>query len=210
MPESGEITLLILGVVLILAGMAGNKIKAFNLEIPAFASKNQRIVLFGLGILFTLAALWIILSPSLPPAQIQTSAETGPQAEGTPLATSLPARNSQESTASIGNMPASRKIGLNQTISGTLYYNEGNEWIFSEGPAEINVILDTVPYGESLIMIFDPSGVQREYVDAQGGREERLMNYSIPSGGDYMIVVRNLNNERTDYTLRVEDSGAGE
>lgn len=34
--------------------------------------------------------------------------------------------------------------------------------MFNLGSAEINIILDTGPYGESLIMVFDPSGVQRE------------------------------------------------
>lgn len=59
-------------------------------------------------------------------------------------------------------------------------------------------------------MIFDPTGVQREYVDAQSGWEERLVNYSIPSARDSIIVVHNLNNKRTDYKLKVEATGTSE
>lgn len=95
-------------------------------------------------------------------------------------------------------------IGLNQTVTGTLYFNEGNAWLFSQGPATINIILDAGPYGEALLMLFDPGGTQREYVDAQTGREERLMNYTIPDDGDYTILVRNTKNEPADYTLTVE------
>jgi len=210
MPDSAEIALLILGVVLVLAGMAGNKIKAFNLEIPAIAGKYQRLVLFGLGSIFTLAALWVILKPSFSTTKTPTTADTNSRTVVGLSATSLPSGEDLQSAAPPGDSSVAGKIGLNQTVSGTLYYNEGGEWIFNQGPAEINIILDTGPYGESLIMVFDPSGVQREYVDAQTGREERLMNYAIPESGDYKIVVRNLNNERTDYTLTVEASGAGE
>ena len=53
----------------------------------------------------------------------------------------------------------------------------------------------------------DPQGVQREYVDAQSGGEERLVGYSIPTGGDYTIVVRNSLNTQVDYRLTVQPAG---
>lgn len=91
-------------------------------------------------------------------------------------------------------------------MTGTLFFNEGNEWHFSDGPATINIVLDVGSHGDALLMLFDPDQVQCEYVDAQRGGEERLMNYTIPDDGDYTIFVRNSNNEQADYTLTVEDA----
>lgn len=97
-----------------------------------------------------------------------------------------------------------QQIGLDETVSGTLYFNEANEWLFTDGPATVNIIVDVGPYGDALLMLLDANKVEREYVDAQGGREERLVNYTIPDDSDYTILVRNTKNEQTDYTLTVE------
>jgi hypothetical protein len=97
-------------------------------------------------------------------------------------------------------------IQLNQPVSGTLYYNEAGVWIFSGGPADVTIILDVGPYGEALIILKDPDGVERAYVDAQHGREERLVNFNIPTDGEYTILVRNSLNTQVDYTLIVEDA----
>jgi hypothetical protein len=102
-------------------------------------------------------------------------------------------------TGSAGN-----HIRLNQTVTGTLYFNEAGVWIFDEGPATITIILDVGPYGEAVLILRDPAGVDREYVDAQSGSEERLVNYTIPTAGEYSILVRNSNNTQVDYTLTVE------
>jgi hypothetical protein len=102
--------------------------------------------------------------------------------------------------------PGEKRIGLNQVVTGTLYYNEGDTWIFSEGPATVTITLDVSTYGSALIILFDPSGVQREYVDGQEPGIARLVNYTIPSAGDYSIFVRNTNNSQVNYTLTVQDA----
>ena len=123
--------------------------------------------------------------------------------------------NSVEQTATPSSVPANSEttvvtgsqekyIELNQTVTGTLYYDEAGVWIFDDGPATITIILDVGPYGEALIILKDPSGVDREYVDAQSGSEERLVNYTIPTTGKYSILVRNSRNSQVDYTLTVE------
>jgi hypothetical protein len=95
-------------------------------------------------------------------------------------------------------------IHLNQTVTGTLYYAEAAVWKFNEGPATITLILDVSAFGEALIILRDPDGIDREYVDAQSGREERLVNYTIPTDGNYSILVRNTLNSQVKYTLTLE------
>jgi hypothetical protein len=124
---------------------------------------------------------------------------------GSPEAESAPNSDNPATAAETGSADKTY-IRLNQTVTGTLYFNEAGVWIFNEGPATITVILDVGPYGEALIILRDPAGVDREYVDAQSGSEERLVNYTIPTAGEYSILVRNSNNTQVDYTLRVEDA----
>ena len=96
-------------------------------------------------------------------------------------------------------------IGLNQTVTGTLYYDEAGVWLFSDGPATVTVILGMRPYGTALIILKDPTDVERAYVDEQSPGIARLVNFSIPDAGDYTILVRNTQNSQVDYTLTVQD-----
>jgi hypothetical protein len=118
--------------------------------------------------------------------------------------TVLPGFLSTSTNNSSGATSPSDRIGLNQTVKGRLYYNEGNNWVFSDGPATVDIILDTGPYGSSLIILYDSTGVQREYIDAQSDGKARLINYHIPDGSDYIILVRNTKNTEVEYTLTVE------
>ena len=119
-----------------------------------------------------------------------------PLAKPSPIPTNPETADATESTGNI--------IQLNQTVTGTLYFDEAGIWIFNDGPATITVILDVGPFGEALIIIRDPDGIDRAYVDSQGGSEERLVNYTIPTDGKYSILVRNSLNTEVNYTLTVE------
>jgi hypothetical protein len=105
-----------------------------------------------------------------------------------------------------GTQATGNRISLNQTVTGTLYYNEAGTWIFSGGPATVTIVLDVSPFGNGLMILLDPSGVQREYVEQQSPGIARLVNYNIPTSGDYTILVRNTKNEQVDYTLTVQDA----
>lgn len=106
------------------------------------------------------------------------------------------------STKTLGN-----HISLNQTVNGTLYFAEAGVWVFSEGPATVTMILDVSPFGSALIIVRDPSGVERAYVDQQKSQGVAvLVNFSIPTGGDYAILVRNAANEQVDYTFTIQDA----
>jgi hypothetical protein len=99
-------------------------------------------------------------------------------------------------------------IGLGETVTGTLFYNEGNNWIFGKGPATVDIVLDVGPYGAGLIVIYDPDNVQREYVDYSVNGQVQLVDYRIPDDGEYRIFVRNVNNTHTIYTLTVQPATA--
>ena len=119
-----------------------------------------------------------------------------------PTNTAAPISNGTDiTTPTSGN-----HIGLNQTVTGTLYYDEAGIWVFSDGPATVTVILDMRPYGSALIILKDPSDVERAYVDEQSPGIARLVNFSIPDSGDYTILVRNTQNSQVNYTLTVQDA----
>ena len=106
----------------------------------------------------------------------------------------------------ITTLVSGNRISLNQTVTGTLYGAEAGTWIFSEGPATVTMVLDVGPFGSALLIVRDPSGVERAYVDEQSPGVARLVNFSIPTEGDYTILVRNAANEQVDYTLTVQDA----
>ena len=117
-----------------------------------------------------------------------------------------PAASSAE-TSSVSTPVTGNRIGLNQTVTGTLYFDEAGVWIFNEGPATVTITLDMRPFGSALMILKDPSGVEREYVDKQSPQGvTRLVNFTIPTEGDYTILVRNAANEQVDYTLTVQDA----
>jgi len=125
--------------------------------------------------------------------------------QGSPPLTStvtIPTNSVSETTVEAGN--TENYIGLNQTVTGTLYFDEAGVWFFNEGPAIITVILNVGPFGEALIMLQDTNGVERAYVDSQSGSEERLVNFTIPTNDRYTILVRNTLNIQVDYTLTIE------
>ena len=113
----------------------------------------------------------------------------------------------QTSNTTTGTQTLGNPISLNQTVTGTLYGAEAGTWIFSEGPATVTMILDVGPFGGALIIVRDPSGVDRAYMDEQKRPGiTQLVNFLIPTAGDYTILVRNVANEQVDYTLTVQDA----
>jgi hypothetical protein len=77
----------------------------------------------------------------------------------------------------------------------------------NEGPATVTIILDVGPFGGALIILKDPSGVERAYWDQQTKPGvTQLVNFLIPTEGEYTIWVRNAANQQVDYTLTVQDA----
>lgn len=124
-------------------------------------------------------------------------------AQPSPVATTAQTSNTTGSTP----VPDNKRIRLNQTVTGTLYGAEAGTWIFSEGPARVTIILDVSPFGSALMIVRDPSGVDRAYMDQQKSPGvTQLVDFFIPTAGDYTILVRNAANEQVDYTLTVQDA----
>jgi hypothetical protein len=122
--------------------------------------------------------------------------------EPTVEATATSVTNPTTSTTTSGN-----RISLNQTVNRTLYFDQAGVWIFSDGPATVNMILDVGPFGDALIIVRDPSGVERAYVDQQKSPGVTVLaGFFIPTDGDYTILVRNVVNKEADYTLTVQDA----
>ena len=118
-----------------------------------------------------------------------------------PVSTAIEILNTAADTQLAGN-----RIRLNQTVTGTLYGAEAGIWTFNEGPATVTIILDVSPFGDALIIVKDPSGVDRAYMDQQTSPGiTQLVNFFIPTEGDYTIWVRNAANQQVDYTLTVQD-----
>jgi hypothetical protein len=126
--------------------------------------------------------------------------------QNTPLQTTTPVQQATAKPQAIATntISSNDRISLNQTIQGKLYYNESNTWLFNDGPELVNIILDTGPTGDALLILYDPSGVQLEYVPAQSDGKARLLNYQIPDTREYALVVRNAKNTEVEYTLTVE------
>ena len=176
--------------------------------------KNKRldptIVVALIGLAGTIIAA-LLASPLLErlfpaePSPVATSAETSNTPTGTQ--TSQTITTVQASNTLTGTQVISQPISLNQTVMGTLYGAEAGVWVFSEGPAAVTIILDVGPFGGALIILKDPSGVDRAYMDEQTRPGvTQLVNFSIPTEGDYTIWVRNVANEQADYTLTVQDA----
>jgi len=55
-------------------------------------------------------------------------------------------------------------------------------------------------------MLRDPTDVERAYADEQTIGVARMVNYNIPTAGDYTILVRNTQNSQVNYTLTVQDA----
>jgi hypothetical protein len=132
-------------------------------------------------------------------------------AQPVPVSTQVKASNTltttQPSQTATGPQIISQPISLNQTVTGTLYGPEAVIWTFSEGPATVTIILDVGPFGDALIIVKDPSGVDRAYMDQQKKQGvTQLVNFFIPTEGNYTIWVRNAANEQADYTLTVQDA----
>lgn len=153
---------------------------------------DPMILVALIGLAGTIIAAFLA-SPLLERWLFPTSAATNPVLAPSP------------GTTANGSPTTGNRITLNQTVTGTLYFNEAGTWIFSNGPATVTIVLDVGPFGDALIILLDPSGVQREYVEQQSPGVARLVNYHIPTGGDYTILVRNARNEQVDYTLTVQD-----
>jgi hypothetical protein len=102
-------------------------------------------------------------------------------------------------------------LTYSQTVQGTLPVGKQAGWTFT-GQAEdvINLLLTpTNSEHDFVIALIDPEGKTAVTVDsALSGLPEQLTDYSLQTGGEWLIVVREFFNEGSDYelTLTNQDS----
>ena len=96
-------------------------------------------------------------------------------------------------------------IGLDETIEATLEAEQAHAWLFSSGPALVNITLQPSEPIDGILELFDPDGTLMGSSDSDfTAGEERMEYVEIPDDQDYTIVVRNFYEDGGDYTLSVE------
>jgi hypothetical protein len=97
-------------------------------------------------------------------------------------------------------------INLGQTVEGTLDVDESHAWIFSDGPAVIDILVEADPELDAILELYGPDNELIERVDrAFTGGDELLSGVEIPDDGRYTIVVRDFFDEGGGYTLTVSE-----
>jgi len=97
-------------------------------------------------------------------------------------------------------------ISLGDTVAGTLDAGVSHAWVFSEGPAVIDVIVASGDDMDATVELYDPDNVLLVQQDATfAGETEELSGIDIPDDGDYTIVVRDFFDDGGTYTLEVTE-----
>jgi hypothetical protein len=101
-------------------------------------------------------------------------------------------------------------IGLGERREAELASDEAHAWAFNEGPATIDVLLESAEEMDGTLSIFDADYELVESVDdGFRGVDERLAGIEVPEGETYTIVVQDFFAGGGAYTLSVAESGAG-
>jgi hypothetical protein len=97
-------------------------------------------------------------------------------------------------------------VSLGQSVEGSLAADESHAWIFSDGPAVIDILVESDPNLDAVLELYDPDNELIRRVDQTFiGQDEELLGVEIPDDGRYTIVVRDFFNEGGNYTLTVSE-----
>ncbi|MEM7331790.1 MAG: hypothetical protein AAF490_06840 [Chloroflexota bacterium] len=99
-------------------------------------------------------------------------------------------------------------IGLGETVDGALADMESHSYLFSDGPATIDISVNGDSEMDAVLEIYDPENALIDLADSTftEGTEE-LLNVEIPDDGEYTIIVRDFFNDGGGYSLTVTSSG---
>lgn len=97
-------------------------------------------------------------------------------------------------------------IAIGDTVEGTLAAGEAHAWIFSDGPAFLDIVVEPADDLDAVIAVYDPDNV----LIASSDREitavnEEIRNLEIPDDGDYTIVVSDFFDNGGSYTLTLSE-----
>jgi hypothetical protein len=95
-------------------------------------------------------------------------------------------------------------IALGESVEGVMAEDEAHLWTFSDGPATIDIIVES---GEELDAVLELYGPDNEFIDASDsgftGDNEQILGIEIPDDGTYTIRVADFFVNGGDYTLTV-------
>ncbi len=103
-------------------------------------------------------------------------------------------------------------ISLGETASDiAIGEEESHIWTFNEGPAVIDILLETSEDLDGVLEIYDPLNHLITSTDnGFSGEPETLTGIDIPDDGDYSIVVRGFFGGSGIYSLTVDEGSAEE
>ncbi|MBK8984762.1 MAG: hypothetical protein IPM39_01560 [Chloroflexi bacterium] len=101
-------------------------------------------------------------------------------------------------------------IGLGQTVEGELEPAVAHGWLFSEGPAVVDIAA-TSEEMDLVIELYGPDNTLLQLEDGTfSGEAEELSGIDIPDDGTYTIVVRDFFEGGGAYTLAVSEGELAE
>lgn len=98
-------------------------------------------------------------------------------------------------------------IGLGETVEGTLPVDEQFSWTFQDGPAVIDIIVDSGEDLDAVLELYDADNVFLTASDfGLTGEGESIIGYEITDDAAYTIVLRDFYGNGGDFTLMVSES----
>ena len=153
----------------------------------------------------------LAICPSAVPNEVvEFELVTGGVADTTTGGTSTNGGGGESSGGSTGEFGAvpQGSITLDEFVLGTLAAGESHSYVFSGGPALVDIIMGSGADMDGVLELYDPDGILMADVDSTlSGEEERLLAIDIPDDGDYTIVVRDFFDEGGDYSLTIAIAG---
>jgi hypothetical protein len=98
-------------------------------------------------------------------------------------------------------------IGLGDTVEGTLPEGESFSWTFSDGPAVIDIVLESGEDMDAVLRLFDANNNLIASADSGfTGDAETIVAADIPDDAEYTIVVKDFYDDGGEFVLTVSES----
>ncbi|MEZ4590019.1 MAG: hypothetical protein R3D55_02565 [Chloroflexota bacterium] len=98
-------------------------------------------------------------------------------------------------------------IGLGETVEGEMAAGEQFSWTFQDGPAVIDIIVESGEDMDAVLQLYDPDNIFLAASDSGfSGEGEAITGYEIPDDGTYTIVLRDFFADGGSFTLSVTES----
>ncbi|WP_420642275.1 hypothetical protein [Candidatus Leptofilum sp.] len=99
-------------------------------------------------------------------------------------------------------------IGLGETAEGTLDVGEQFSWTFEDGPAVIDIVVESGDDLDAVLELYDENNIFLAAADSGfTGEDEAIVGFDIPDDAPYTIVLRDFFDDGGAFTLSVLASG---